>query len=190
MDLLFGGILAFVILSGSTLAKNKIEDTIVSNSDSFTRFDDLFRKYANLYSVPFYWLKAIAMNESSLGEAPSVKRGINDPTNIEGSKSSDGKSWGLMQVTLTTARDLDPSATQVKLNNPEYSVKLAAQYLRKLSGMFSVVDTRWEEWVIKSYNQGPGNTRKEIAGAGGGYAEEYWLRWQRNRRLIREKQGV
>lgn len=187
-EIVLGSIVGLVLLSGGTLAKNKVEDTLTTASDSFTKWDDLFRRYSAIYNVPFYWLKAIAMNESSLGEARSVKRGLENPRDIDGSKSSDGKSWGLMQVTLTTARDLDPSATEVQLNNPEYSIRLAAMYLSRLKPMFSMVDTRWEEWVIKSYNQGPGNTRKEIKG-GKGYAEEYWLRFQRNRRVIREKQG-
>lgn len=150
-----------------------------SLGQNWVRFDSLFKKYGTKYSVPWTWLKAIALNESSLGSNKSVARGLATPTDVEGSKSSDGKSWGLMQVTLTTARDLDPSATEVKLNNPEYSIDLAAKFLSRLQSQFPKVDSRYREWVIKSYNQGPGNTKKEIA-TGKGYAQEYWERFTRN----------
>jgi len=146
---------------------------------NWTRFDSLFQKYGQIYSVPWTWLKAIALNESSLGAEKSVARGIASPNDIEGSKSYDGLSWGLMQVTIKTARGLDPKATEAKLNDPDYSVQLAARYLSQLSTQFSRLDLRYMEWVIKSYNQGPGNTRKEIA-SGKGYADEYWARFKRN----------
>lgn len=164
--------------------KQAISETIEEHLDSWTQYDALFKKYGTKYSVPWQWLKAIALNESDLGKAKSVARGLAVPTDIEGSKSSDGKSWGLMQVTLTTARDLDPTATQVKLNNPEYSVGLAAQYVQKMSKRFAQIDLRYTEWVIKSYNQGPGNTDKEKAGAIKGYAQEYWERFQRNLKRV------
>lgn len=146
---------------------------------NWTRFDYLFKRYGTLYGVPWTHLKAIAMNESSLGAAKSVAIGLSNPNNVTDSKSSDGKSWGLMQVTITTARGLDPSATEVKLNNPDYSVRLAAQYVSQLRKMFSYSDPRFLEYVIKSYNQGPGNTKNEIK-TGKGYANEYWERFKRN----------
>lgn len=151
----------------------------VSDSAASTKFDSLFQKWGTVYSIPWTWLKAIAMNESSLGTYPSVARGLAAPSDVEGSKSQDGKSWGIMQVTLTTARGLDPQATEVKLNNPDYSVMLAAKYLSQLATQFNRFDLRYTEYIVKSYNQGPGNTRKEIS-SGKGYADEYWARWQRN----------
>lgn len=172
---LIGGVLGALFLT-----KDKIAETIEENMDSWTQYDALFKKYGAKYSVPWEWLKAIALNESSLGSAKSVARGIEMPTDIEGSKSSDGKSWGLMQVTLTTAKELDPTATEVKLNNPEYSIGLGAQYVAKMGKRYSKADTRYLEWTIKSYNQGPGNTDKEKSGKIAGYAGEYWLRFQRN----------
>lgn len=181
-----------VILVGAALLgllavnKQSITETIEEKMPSWNRFDELFKKYAAQNSIPWTWLKAIALNESSLGDNKSVKRGIENPKDIEGSKSTDGKSWGLMQVTLTTARDMDPSATAEKLNNPEYSVKLAAQYLKKLSSLFSKLESRYTEWVIKSYNQGPGNSRKERDGTSQGFAAEYWARFQRNLKRVEE----
>lgn len=154
-------------------------------SENWTKFDSLFRSSAEKYGVPFEWLKAIALNESSLGTAKSVALGMQNPNDVAGSKSSDGKSWGLMQVTLSTAKGLDKNATEVKLNSPAYSIDLAAKYLKQLSTQFSRLDTRYVEWTIKSYNQGPGNTKKEQA-TGIGYADEYWARFQRNLEKVRD----
>lgn len=146
----------------------------VDNSDS--RFDSLFIKYGKMYNIVPKELKAIATIESSLGRAKSVDRGLKVPSDIEGSKSSDGLSWGLMQVTLTTARDYDSQATPELLNNPDYSVKIASQHLSKLHGLFDRTDARYQEWVIKSYNQGQGNTLREKRGLVG-YANGYWLKY-------------
>ena len=155
----------------------------------WTRFDALFKTYAAREQVDWQDLKAIALNESDLGREKSVARGIASPADVAGSKSSDGKSWGLMQVTLTTARGLDPGASEAKLNSPEYSIMLAAKYIGQLQRQFSMVELRWKEWVIKSYNQGPGNTAKEKSGLiPKGYADEYWNRFQRN--LERVKRGT
>lgn len=160
------------------------------SSDPFTRWDSLFKKYELLNQVPFGMLKAICMNESSLGTVQSVAAGISDPKNVDASQSEDRKSFGLMQMTLTTLRDFDKAGDAVRLNNPEYSVKWASRFLRSLIRQFPLVDPRWEEWVVKSYNQGAGNTRKEQAGEIDGYAAEYWARYQRNRQTVLETQGV
>lgn len=150
------------------------------------RFDPLYKKYGAKYGVPWTWLKAIALNESLNGTEKSVAHGLMYPNDVEASRSSDGLSWGLMQVTLNTARTMDPTATPQKLNNAEYSIDLAARYLKTLSGMFSKIDARYTEWVIKSYNQGPGNTRKEIA-SGRGFAQGYWEKFQRNLKRVEEQ---
>lgn len=173
-----------LIGSAVILLSLKAVDTVqglkMSMSDNWTRFDALFQKYGRKFNVNWKYLKAIAMNESSLGSVASVARGLEVPIDVEGSKSQDGKSWGLMQVTLGTAKDFDSTATAINLNNPEYSIKLAARYLAHLQGRFNMLEMRWLEYVIKSYNQGPGNTEKERKGLIKGYAEEYWSRFQRN----------
>ena len=65
-------------------------------------------------------LKAICKIESDLGRAKSVRRGLEVPSDIQGSISFDKKSWGIMQFTIPTAQDFDPSATAEKLNNADY----------------------------------------------------------------------
>lgn len=165
------------------LAMKKKEDDASNAIDptNWRRWDGEFKKYAAMYGVEnWQWLKAIALNESTLGTHPSVARGIASPTDIQGSQSYDGKSWGIMQVTLTTARDLDSQATAPKLNDPVYSINLGARYVAKMQKQF-VKNQRWLEFVIKSYNQGPGNTIKERDGKiPAGYADEYWARFTRN----------
>lgn len=190
MEVILFSVGALLVLGGGVKLKNTLDDKAMVEGDEFFKYDVLFRKYGTQYGVKWSWLKAIAMNESSLGRAKSVKRGLEEPSDIEGSKSYDGKSWGLMQMTIPTARDYDPSATPERLNDPDYSVKLAARFVRSLQYAFETIDPRFEEWVIKSYNQGQGNTQKERNGTISGYAQTYWERYQRNMRLIEERQGL
>jgi soluble lytic murein transglycosylase-like protein len=156
------------------------EEIMSTPNQNWTKWDADFKAAAKKYGVPWTWLKAISLNESSLGTAKSVAWGEKFPEDVEKSKSSDGKSWGLMQVTLTTARGMDPFATEVKLNNAKYSIDLGARYLGQMYKRYPQVDLRHAEWVVKSYNQGPGNTDKERRGEISGYAEEYWARFKRN----------
>lgn len=137
-----------------------------------SNFDELFKKYAEKYGLDWKMLKSIAMIESSLGRAPSVAHGLNFPTDIEKSKSSDGLSWGVMQVTLKTARDYDSNASPERLNNPDYSIDLASRHLRMLKNLFKD-DPKQIEKMVKSYNQGQGATI-----AGKPYADSYWIKYQ------------
>lgn len=178
--------LALIGLAGFLYSKNAAGSSTMDSSGSgtgddggtlsnstdpvFTRFDFLFSKYGNESGVDPKWLKAICMNESDLGENPLVK---------SGRVSSDGKSKGIMQLTEPTANDFEPCSLD-DLNDPDRSVRIAAKFVAWLQGRFETVDLRYTEWVIKSYNQGVGNTQKERAGKIGGYADEYWARWQRN----------
>jgi membrane-bound lytic murein transglycosylase MltF len=178
-----------LVFLGANLLKNSAGGA-TSNPYSETawrKFDGMFKKHAGTYGLDWMWLKAICLNESSLGTYPSVALGLREPSNISGSKSQDGKSWGIMQVTLTTARDLDSTATERKLNDPDYSIRLAALYLNRVKTMFLTIDPRFEEWVIKSYNQGPGNSKKEKAGESKGFAGEYWERYKRNLALVKAR---
>lgn len=164
-------IYALIAIAGILFFTSEISVTSMNPN-----YDDLFKKYANRFGLDWQILKSIAVIESNLGLAASVQRGLASPNDVEASKSTDGKSWGLMQVTLPTARDFDPQATAVKLNNPDYSVEIASRYLKYLEGLFDKSDPRYREWVIKSYNQGQGNTYKEKAG-GTGYANGYWQKY-------------
>lgn len=176
---------AFLVLSKNRIAE-EVNAVSMSNPADWKKFDELFKKSAAKHGVDWMHLKAIAMNESSLGKHPSVVRGMQNPYDIEGSKSSDGKSWGLMQVTVTTARDMDPLANEIKLNNPEYSIELAAKYFAWLKRYFKDGSFRQLEWLVKSYNQGAGNSIKERDGKSAGFAHEYWERFKRNLERVKE----
>lgn len=115
----------------------------------FVRFDDLFIKYSNLYNIPYRWLKAISLQESSLGENERVKRG---------EVSYDGLSYGLMQIAEGVG---SPKEIELKgfggreaLNNPEYSIEKASKLLGYLNKKY-VGDTRK---IFLAYNQGERNT--------------------------------
>ena len=176
-----------LIVIGSVLYMASNNEKVAVTNDSFTRFDDSFKRCASLFNIDWLILKAICMNESSLGLHPSVAHGLIHPTDIQGSISEDGKSWGLMQFTIPTARDFDKGATEEKLNNADYSIRLGAQFVAWLYARFPVTDPRRTEWVIKSYNQGIGNTNKERNGLIAGYAQEYFERFKRNYKTAKEK---
>jgi len=95
-------LLILVIAIGGMFAAGGGLDMLIS--DPFTKYDNLFHTYSSMYSVPWRWLKAIAMNESNLGRAPSVAAGILNPSDVTQSVSSDGKSYGL------TARNYSDSS--------------------------------------------------------------------------------
>lgn len=140
------GIVLLALFKGSNaMAEN---ETV----DEFHQWDNLIKKYASKSSVPWTWVKAIMMNESNLGRAASVKRGLINPSDVQGSKSSDGKSWGLMQLTLPTARMFESSVTETGLNDPEVSVRIAVKYLDWLYGK----KNGDQEAVVRGYNGGPG----------------------------------
>ncbi|MBX2986487.1 MAG: transglycosylase SLT domain-containing protein [Bdellovibrionaceae bacterium] len=178
--------MTFAIVAGLLYLISKDGAAVkATGSNIFTAFDALFQKYAKQNGLDWKMLKAIAMNESGLGVAAngleaSVARGLANPNDVEGSKSSDGKSWGLMQVTVTTAKDFDSSATPQKLNDPEYSIRIAAEFIAWLTKQFPTSEPRYTEWVVKSYNQGRGNSAKERRGEIAGYAGVYWDRYLRN----------
>lgn len=178
--------IVLLLIGGAWVWANKATGNAVSFN--VKQFDGLFQKYASQYGLDWKMVKAIAMNESGLGSAAggiekSVLQGILFPKDIESSKSFDGKSWGIMQVTLPTAKQFDATATAEKLNNPEYSIKIACQYIAWVTLRFKTSDPRYLEWVVKSYNQGVGNTNNEQRGvfhAMSADVQKYWERYQRN----------
>lgn len=138
-------------------------------SPYWTKYDALFKKYGTQYNIPWQWLKAIAINESDLGQDPRVRLGA---------VSRDGKSWGIMQLTLPTAQDLfGPALTAEDLNFPYISIQLAAKYLAQLSRLFKgdLQD------IVMSYNQGPGNTLKGYESPG---VIQYWEEFQKYLSMI------
>lgn len=145
----------------------------------FNKWDNLIQKYADKYNVPFAYIKAIMMNESNLGQAPSVKRGLENPDDIERSKSSDGKSWGLMQLILPTARMFESAVTPAGLNDPDISVRLGTKYLAYIISKKGLDP----EKVSRSYNGGLGYLTTV---QGRRDTPEYYERFKRNLALVEE----
>lgn len=176
-------IVAALALAAFAASRNQtVIDAVITELPAFEKFDPLFKQYGLEEGVPWRWLKAFAMNESSLGTHPSVSLGMDDPSNPQ-SVSDDGLSYGLMQLTLPTANDYE-SVSFADLNNPETSVRIAARFISHLMAKFS----SQKQWVVKAYNEGEGNAAKERAGQIAGKAQEYWDRWQRNLSRVLEKQ--
>lgn len=173
---------ALLALLGIGVAGTALAAKELNNSPS--DFDAVFQKYGAQYGVDWKFLKTISMNESSLGKAKSVARGLAAPYDVEGSKSTDGLSWGIMQVTVTTARDFDKTASAIKLNDPDYSVRIASQFIASLKKQFPNSDRD----VAMAYNQGAGNQKKFIAAEKAGTlgsasypaARSYWEKFRKN----------
>lgn len=150
------------------------------NTDPFYRWDSLIEKYCKIYDVPFSWAKAIMMTESSLGQDPRVQAGLMDPENIEASKSGDGKSWGLNQLTLSTARMFAPTVEISDLNDPDTNQDIATQYMAYLIRLKGLNG----EAFARSYNGGPG-----YAGTLQGQRDTpaYYQKWLKNLKTIQER---
>lgn len=162
---LYAGI---ALIGVGILMRSSLADEITSRSGDFFKYDAEFKAAAARYGIPnWFYLKAIAWNESNVGMHPRVRAGLANPFDIEGSKSSDGKSWGIMQVTLTTANDMRPGTSVADLNNPLISIDLGAKYYGKMY-------QRYKDPVraARAYNQGPGNEDKNRP-----YADEYGTRF-------------
>jgi len=144
-----------IALAGLTLLfKDPIEMGVqaVTDSPAFTKWDGLIKQKAAAYKIPWRWMKVIILNESSNGQNKRVLAGLADPKDVEGSKSSDGKSWGLFQITLPTAKALmKREVTPIELNNPDLSAELCAKLLKELIGRYGLDF----EKVMRDYNGGP-----------------------------------
>ena len=150
---LLGVAIGLLLFSKKALGGEEKVSGEINNS-----FDVLFKKYASIYGLDWKLLKRISWIESRIGTYKSVKRGIENPRDIAGSVSSDGKSWGIMQTTVETSRDYDPTITPEKLNNPETSIKIGAQHLAFLKKRYFSN----ERDLVMSYNHGQGNQLRFI----------------------------
>lgn len=139
-----------------------------SRYKNWDKFDQAFKQEGANYGIDWNWLKAIAIIESTLGQNKSVEAG---------GVSTDGKSYGLMQFTLPTAQWLRKGTSVADLNNPDISIKLAAQYLNYLKTIAGFDERK----IIMSYNQGQGNTLK-----GKEYAADYYKKFQSALKLVKE----
>lgn len=190
MILLFS---AIAIAAGIVVMPKKSESS--ENKDAMNplnKYDGLFQKYGTEYGVPWKILKRMAYVESTLGQNSRVAIGLKNPNDIKGSTSTDGLSWGLMQMTLATAYDYDKMATPAKLNDPDYSIRLAAQHTKLLIKYFPINSDNYERNIVMAYNQGQGNQlafiKAEKAGtlASSSYpaARNHWAKYLKAKEII------
>lgn len=152
-------------------------DEITVLTTDWNMYDAWFKQYSG--ALDWRVLKAIALNESSLGQNKLVKNK---------QWSSDGQSRGLMQLTVPTANDYE-SVEYQDLDDPETSIRIAGKFLNHLWNKFGSVDS-----VVRAYNQGEGNEAKLLKYRAQGYtdkyeaAEEYLARFKRNYKLAIDKE--
>lgn len=146
MPLLILGVIALAIIGTA-----KIYDIRQAKDarEKFFFYDELFKKHASINKFPWKWLKAIAKQESSLGLDSRV---------INGEVSGDGLSYGLMQIAEGVGSPMEISIKgkggRAALNDPEYSVNIAAKLIGYLNRKYS----GQEDKVFLAYNQGEKNT--------------------------------
>lgn len=172
---------AGVYFLGANKTENNSTEEKNINVEKFGQYDSIFKSVGAKYGVPWLRLKRIAWIESKVGTYKSVALGIKNPNDVKSSVSQDGKSWGIMQMTLTTMGDYDKTPTPQELNDVKYSIDLAGQHLKMLGKLFVN-----ERDIVMSYNHGQGNQKnfviKEKAGtllkteylAG----RDYWAKYQ------------
>lgn len=135
---------------------------VVGSNEKLTRqYDALFLKYATKYGLDAKMLKAIALNESTLGKNKGY-----EPI---------GGTTGLMQIKLSTARDFFKNLTAIELESDEKQIETASAFLASLKKQFNGDERKY----VMSYNQGAGNTR-----AGKEYAADYYLKYLKHKQLI------
>lgn len=126
-----------------------------------TEYDHLFIKYANKHGLDWKMLKAIALNESSLGKNKGYE--------------PKGGTFGLMQIKLSTAQDYYPNLTAKDMYDDEIQVMSASAFLSDLLKRTN----KDVQKAVMSYNQGLGNTLK-----GKTYAEPYWKKYLKHYDLL------
>lgn len=151
----FGAIALVAVMRGQNMNETKEKVT------SWNRWDTLIKTESVKYGVDWQVVKAIMIIESDLGRAPSVAYGMKNPEDAEKSKSSDGKSWGLMQLTLNTARMFESMVTVKGLNDPETSVRIACKYIAWLQKK-----NPSHEFIARGYNGGAGWANSGIIAQG------------------------
>ena len=173
LAIIIAAVIVFGVAGGVAFAATSKDVEVNDYEAVWNDYDGLFKKWASVYEIPWYWLKGICLNETLLGTVPSV---------IAGTASDDGLSYGIMQLQLDTASQYaDKVASISDLNNKEFSIMTAAKYVYHLSNLFNGD----EHSVIISYNQGEGKTL-----AGHDYTKDYYDRFTRWKQKIESREGL
>jgi len=181
---IFAAILVLFGVTNSSSTSATYETMTNGKKKNFNdAYDNLFTRYGSTYGIDPYILKAIAANESTVGKNSRVAYGIAHPSEIYSSVSSDNKSWGLMQTTLPTSRQFEPTLNEADLNNPETSIRIAAKYIQWVKKNYSA-DL---EFYIRAYNGGAGWQKTNI---GPSATLAYWNKFLKNYELVKADGGM
>lgn len=142
--------LLILLGAGAAMAKSSYDlNTAKTSKEKFYFYDDLFKKYAGENGIPWKWLKALAKQESDLGQDKRV---------INGEVSQDGLSYGIMQIAVGVGSEQEKkikgNPTKSDLNNPEISISIAARLVGYLYRKYNGDKNK----VFLAYNQGEKNT--------------------------------
>lgn len=120
---------------------------IYINSKKISVFDSLFKKYAKKIDWDWRLLASVAYQESRFNPK--------------------ARSWvgarGLMQLMPATASRY--GADIESLEQPEVSVRVATEYMKRVENIFSYIEDKQErqKFVLASYNAGVGHVRDAMA---------------------------
>lgn len=175
-----------IILLGSIFLMSNAMGNEISDPENvkpqFKKYDHLFKKYANQYGLNWLMLRRISWIESRVGT---------DARTSKGEVSFDGLSWGLMQIAPHVGSPkeikLKGSPTISELNDPDFSIHLAAKLIRYLSDEF-----KSERDIVKAYNQGERNQKRflELEAQGSlldsqyPAARDYWNKYQQAKKEV------
>jgi hypothetical protein len=171
---------------GVVVNENQGENDFWLKISKITIYDKILKEKADKYGLDWKMLKAIAMIETWLGTYKGVVDLSSERENApDKADSSDGLSAGLFQVTLKTLADYDSAPSFKKLQDPLYSTEIAARHLQLLKKLSITYPSRQVEFMVKSYNQGQGNTAKEFSKKiQSGYANNYWIKYQQAYKVL------
>ncbi len=145
-------VIAFIIaliflLSRRLNIKTSFFNELFNTDYDFNRFDDLFISESLKYGIDPKMTKAIALNESLAG--------------FNRDKEKIGNTQNLMHVTLSTARQFDPSATLSNLSKDAYSLNMGLKFLEYLTKKYDGN----EKLVVMAYNGGETRVNQFLDGS-------------------------
>ncbi|WP_319371100.1 transglycosylase SLT domain-containing protein [uncultured Ilyobacter sp.] len=123
------------------------------------KYQDDFSKYSNLITLlyPRYYVPLVKEAAQKYGiEEALIYSVILQESVFEPTLISKAGATGMMQIMLSTARDMNPNITQEELFVPAVNIDLGARYLKKLLTKFNGDVPK----AVASYNAGAGNVSK------------------------------
>lgn len=141
------------------LAQNHLSSFQIFGELSSRNFQGLFSSYGQRLLFPTTYLPLIRKRATEAGMDPLVVISvIKQESAFEKEITSRSNAFGLMQLILPTARDMDPEIEMIDLFDPDRNVRLGSRYLRVLLNKYggNIIPT------LAAYNAGPANADRWI----------------------------